>query len=62
MIVIEVGCTAPAPRPWKARNAIRAGMLQAMPQRIEPSTNSADADEHDRLTSHEVGELGEDRY
>ena len=39
MIVIEVGITAPAPSPWSARNAIKAGMLQAIPQKIEPMTN-----------------------
>ena len=38
MIVMAVGCTAPAPSPCRARNAIRAGMLQAMPHKIEPST------------------------
>ena len=41
MIVIEVGCTAPAPRPCSARKTISAGMLQAKPHRIEPRMNAA---------------------
>ncbi len=41
MMVIPIGWTAPAPSPWMTRKAISAGMLQASPQRIEPSTNSA---------------------
>ena len=40
MMVIAVGWIAPAPRPCRARNAIRAGMLQAKPQRIEPAMNT----------------------
>ena len=40
MIVIAVGWTAPAPSPCSARKAISAGMLQAMPQRIEPRMNA----------------------
>ncbi len=39
-IVIAIGPTAPAPRPCTARNAIRAGIDHANPQRIEPSRNS----------------------
>ena len=34
-----MGSTAPAPRPWIARKAISAGMLQAKPHSAEPSTN-----------------------
>ena len=41
MIVMLIGSTAPAPRPWIARNAISAGMLHAAPQSTEPSRNSA---------------------
>ena len=36
-MVTAIGRIAPAPRPWIARNAISAGMLQAKPARIEPS-------------------------
>jgi hypothetical protein len=36
-MVTDIGMIAPAPRPWTARNAMRAGMLQANPHRIEPS-------------------------
>jgi hypothetical protein len=39
-IVIPIGWIAPAPSPWTSRNAISAGMLQANPHRIDPSTNS----------------------
>ena len=39
-MVIDVGMMAPAPRPCRPRNTIRAGMLQARPQRIEPTRNS----------------------
>ena len=39
MIVIPVGCIAPAPTPWMARNAMSAGMLQATPHRIDPRIN-----------------------
>ena len=39
MIVMAIGITAPAPRPCRPRKTIRAGMLQASPQPIEPSTN-----------------------
>ncbi len=41
MMVIAIGITAPAPRPCTARKAISAGMLQANPQPIEPSTKAA---------------------
>jgi hypothetical protein len=40
-MVMLVGCTAPAPRPWMARAAISVVMLQANPQSTEPSTNAA---------------------
>ena len=39
-MVMLIGCTAPAPRPCRARNAMSAGMLQATPQRIDPTRNS----------------------
>ena len=39
MMVMAIGCTAPAPSPWIARKAISAGMLHASPHRIEPRTN-----------------------
>src|SRR5215211_2620564 len=40
MMVIDVGITAPAPRPWSARNAIRAGILQEIPHKIDAMTKS----------------------
>ena len=39
-IVMDIGCTAPAPSPCTARNAMSAGMLHANPHRIDPSRNS----------------------
>ena len=39
-MVTLIGCTAPAPSPCTARNAINAGMLQANPHRIDPNRNS----------------------
>ena len=36
-----IGCTAPAPMPCTARNAISAGMLHATPHSTEPSRNTA---------------------
>ena len=39
-MVIAMGCTAPAPSPWTARNAMSAGMDQANPQSTEPSAKS----------------------
>ena len=39
-MVIDIGCTAPAPSPCRARNAMRTGMLQASPQSTEPSRNT----------------------
>ncbi len=39
-MVIDIGWTAPAPRPWMARKAISEPMLQASPHRIEPTRNS----------------------
>ena len=41
MMVIDVGWTAPAPSPCRARKAINAGMLQARPQSTEATTNTA---------------------
>ena len=41
MMVIDIGSTAPAPRPWTTRKAMSAGIDQATPHRIEPSRNSA---------------------
>ena len=38
-MVTAIGWTAPAPRPWTTRKAMRTGMLQATPQRIEPRRN-----------------------
>ena len=40
-IVKEIGWTAPAPRPWSARNAMRVDIDVAVPQRTDPITNSA---------------------
>jgi hypothetical protein len=40
MMVMDIGMTAPAPRPCRARKAISAGMLQARPHRIEPRTKA----------------------
>ena len=40
MIVMLVGCTAPAPRPWIARKMINAVMFHANPDSTEPSRNS----------------------
>ena len=40
-MVNETGWTAPAPRPWSARNPMRAGMDVAVPHRTDPITNSA---------------------
>ena len=40
-IVRLIGCTAPAPRPWTARNTISAGMLQATPHSSDPIANTA---------------------
>ena len=39
-MVIDIGCTAPAPSPCTTRKAINAVMLQASPHRIEPSRKS----------------------
>ncbi len=39
-IVIAIGSTAPAPRPWIARKAMRLGMFHAAAARIEPSRNA----------------------
>jgi hypothetical protein len=39
-IVIDMGCTAPAPSPCTARKAMSAGMLHANPHRIDPTRNS----------------------
>jgi hypothetical protein len=39
-IVMLIGCTAPAPRPCTARNAISAPMFQASPHSSEPRTKS----------------------
>ena len=39
MIVIAVGCYGAGAKSLGARNAIKAGMLQAMPHKIEPKTN-----------------------
>jgi len=39
-IVIAIGSTAPAPRPWIARNAMRLGMLQAAEANTEPRRNA----------------------
>ena len=38
-MVIAIGCTAPAPSPCTARNAMSAGMLHANPQSTDPSRN-----------------------
>src|SRR4051794_3253434 len=38
--VIVIGCTAPAPRPYNARNAMSAGMLHATPHSTLPSRNN----------------------
>jgi hypothetical protein len=40
-IVMAIGPIAPAPMPCTARKAMRAGMLHARPQRIEPTRNTA---------------------
>ena len=39
-MVMLIGCTAPAPRPCTARNAMSTVMFHAMPHMIEPSRNS----------------------
>ncbi len=38
-IVIAMGATAPAPRPWIARAAMSAGMLHANPHSTDPTRN-----------------------
>src|SRR5580765_2509519 len=38
-MVIDIGITAPAPRPCSARNAISVGMLQARPHSTLPARN-----------------------
>ena len=40
MMVMAIGMTAPAPRPWMARKTINASMFQAAPHSTEPSTKS----------------------
>ena len=40
-IVNEIGWTAPAPSPCRARNAISAGIEVAVPHRTDPTTNRA---------------------
>src|SRR5665647_1711888 len=39
-IVIDIGSTAPAPRPWIARKAMRLGMFQAAAASTDPSRNA----------------------
>ena len=39
-MVIDIGMTAPAPRPCTARNAMSAGMLHANPHSTLPARNS----------------------
>ena len=40
-MVMAIGATAPAPRPWMAREAISTGILHAAPQSSEPSRKTA---------------------
>ncbi len=40
-IVTLMGCTAPAPMPWIARNRMSVGMLHAMPHSMDPRRNTA---------------------
>ena len=41
MIVSPMGWTAPAPMPWMARAAMRAGMDHARPHSTEPARKTA---------------------
>ena len=61
-MVIAIGCTAPAPRPCTARNAISAGMLHASPHSTLPDQEQPDPEQHDRLAAEGVGELGVHRH
>ena len=40
-MVIDIGCTAPAPMPWIARKAMSATMLVASPHSSEPTAKTA---------------------
>jgi len=40
MIVSGIGCIAPAPSPWRARNKISAIIVCAAPLAAEPSKNT----------------------
>ena len=58
----SVGCSAPAPRPWRARYATSCGSVFAVPQRAEPARKSDEADHVDALLPEHAAEERRQRH
>ena len=61
IIVMTIGPTAPAPRPWMIRMAISFGMLREQPDRIEPRREQPQPEQEHALAAEQVGELAVNR-